>query len=96
MAEVGIHLNHIVIAVLVSPAHTVKIGSAQAKFAFALLDEKAVWKFLHKAFDNIGRTVGRVVLDNKHIKLFLERKNLADNILYILFLVVCRRNYQCI
>ena len=77
---------------LVAPAHTVEIGGAQAKLALAFLDKEPVGELLHQPLDDVGSAVGRVVLDNKHVELLLERENFADNLFYILFFVVCRCN----
>ena len=81
---------------LKTPAETVEIGGSESQLAFTFLDKEPFGKLLHQPFDNIGGAVGRVVLDNQHIELFLEREYLANDILYIFLLIVCRSDYKCV
>ena len=96
MAEVGIHLNHIVVAVLVAPAHAVEVGGAETQLAFAFHNEQALRKLLHQPLDDVGGAVGRIVFDDEHIELLGERKDLADDGLNVLFLVVGRGDNKCV
>ena len=96
MAEVGIHLYHIVVTVLIAPAHTVEVSGTKSQLTLALHDEKTIGEPLHQALHDVGRTVGRIVLDDEHIELFFEGEDLADDGLDILFFVVSRGDNQCI
>ena len=78
---------------LIAPTHTIEVGSAKSQFALAFNDKQSLRELFHQSLHNIGRAVGRIVLNDEHIELFWKRKDLADNGLNVFFLVVSRCNY---
>ena len=88
VGEVGVHLDHIVVAMLEAPLEAGEVGGAEAEFAFALLDEEAVGEFLHETLDDVGSAVGGVVLDDEHVELLREGEDLANDFLDVLLLII--------
>ena len=43
-----------------------------------------------QAFDDLCRSIGRIILDNKGIKCRGKRENVSENVFDILFLVIGR------
>ena len=94
VAEVGIHLEDVVVLVLYSPLEAAYISRAQPLFALPLDDEKAPFvPALHQALDNGGRAVGRAVVNNKHMEIKRKRTHSVDDGFYVLLFVVSR-NYN--
>ena len=91
MAEIGIHLDDIVVAVLQSPFEAADVGGAKSQLARTLYDVNAACKFIcHQAFHDVGCSVRASVVDDKDVESFLQRSDGSDDGLDVLFLVVGR------
>jgi hypothetical protein len=64
------------------------ISRAKSQFAFALLNEKTVRKFPEEAFHDRGGSVGGIILNYEDMKLFIQAKNIANDLLYVFFFIV--------
>ena len=89
VAEVGVHLEDVLIIALERPFEASDIGCAQSLFATALNQEEAVGKLVAlQPFHDVGRTVGTAVVNYKNMEAFLQAKDGADNLLHVLLLVI--------
>ena len=66
------------------------VGSAQSQLAFTLDEVQAVGKCCLQSFDDGCCSVGRAVVDDQYVELFLQAEHGADDVLYVFFLVICR------
>jgi hypothetical protein len=64
------------------------IGSAKSQFTSSLFKEQFGGIFFLNLANDIGGTVGRTVVDNKYMKIFLQGKYCFQNAGYILFLII--------
>ena len=93
MAEVGIHLKDIIRFVLNRPFESGDIGRPQTEFTGALHDMHTSFVFTgHEALYDIGCTIGRHIVNHKHIKLQRQFHHRRDNRFDILFFVISRNN----
>ena len=91
VAEVGVHLEDVVVLPFQGPAEAGDVGSAQSELSLALEDEEPVGKLVgHQSFDDLCRAVGRPVVDDEDMETFLQAEDGADDFLDILLLVVGR------
>lgn len=92
--EVAVHFADIVEPVVQSPAEPRQIGRAQPLLAAAFQQVQRRREFLLALFDDRCGAVGRTVVDDEHFESLGQREDLVDHRRNILFLVVCRDNYQ--
>ena len=72
VAEVGIHLENVVVAVFERPLEASDVGGAETQFPTTLQNEQTVGKFFlsHHILDNGGSPVRRTVVDNEDVEAF--------------------------
>lgn len=70
------------------PFETMNVSSSKPQFSLSLFNEKSVFEFRHQPLHNGCSTIGRIIFDNKNMKVLIERKDFADNILNILLFVI--------
>ena len=88
MAEVGIHFENVVILMFYGPFESGNVGSTQTQLTLALYHKEAVGELgLHMAND-VGCAVGRVVLDDEDVEIFLEGEHRTDNVLDVLLFII--------
>ena len=76
-----------------TPFETADVGCSQALLTFTLNKEQlTVELFVHQSFHDVGRAVGRTIVNHKDVKRFFQREYRTDNFLYVLFLVVSGNN----
>ena len=94
MGEVGIHLNHVLVTLIKRPLEAGNVGSTQALLAGSLEDMNAVRTLGDHLVHDGSRAIGRVVIDDEHIKLvFTQGEHGIDDVPYVLLLVISRNNY---
>ena len=97
MAEVGIHLKDVVVAVLQRPLETCNISCAKAELAATLNDEQTVLKLVcHQPFNDVGGAIGRSVIDNQNVECFFQTHHGADNLFDVFLLVIGRNNHNAV
>ena len=97
MAEVGIHLEDEVIALLQRPFETHDIGCTQTEFTRTLQDMQTTGKLIsHQALNNGSSTIRTSVIDNEDIKLLFETEDSTDDFLDVFLLIICRNDYYAI
>ena len=95
MAEVGIHLEYIVVLLLDGPLETKYIGGAQAQLSLALDEVDAPLQPLgHQVFHDLCRAVGRAVVDDQHVELVGQGSDCQQDVLDVLSLVVRGDDYD--
>ena len=94
VGEVGIHLEDILIVALQGPLEAGDVSRAKTQLACPLYHEQAVTKLRHERFHDVGGAVGAVVVDNQNIERHRQVKDIADNLLDVLFLLVSRDDDQ--
>ena len=72
MREIGVHLEDKVIAVVDRPFESCDISRAETQLALAFDDVDASGILLHLLFDDGGGAVGRIVVDDKYVKVVLQ------------------------
>ena len=70
------------------------VGRSKSKFPFSLFNKKPVWELLYEFLHNIGGAIGAVVLNDKDMEKHRKIKDITNDFLDILFLVICRDDYQ--
>ena len=94
VAEVGIHLEDIVVAVLQPPSETADIGCTESEFTLPLDKEETVSELaLHQVLDDSGRSVGRAVVNDEDMERHRQRKDGARDGFDVLFFVVGGDDY---
>ena len=89
MAEVGIHLEDIVVVSFQCPFETCNIGSPQSQLALTLDDEEPVVEFRrHQSADNGSSSVGRTVVNDKDMETLIQGEYGSDDLRDILLLIV--------
>ena len=96
MAEVGVHFEDVVILMFYGPFESGDVGSTQAQLALTLYHKEAVGKLgLHTAY-NVGCAVGRVVLDDEDVEIFLEGEHRTNDVFDVFLLVIGRYDNNAI
>ena len=90
MAEVGIHLENVVILMLDGPLESGDVGGAEAELSLAFHHEEAVGEFLLHTAHDVGSAVGRVVLDDEDVEIFFKAEHRTDNVLDVLLFIISR------
>ena len=72
------------------PLKTADVGRAEALFAAALHEVQPAREFALQALDDVGRAVGRAVVDDEDVERLLQAEHGADDVFDVLFLVVRR------
>ena len=90
VAEVGIHLEDVVILMLDGPLESGDVGGAEAELSLAFHHEEAVGEFLLHAAHDVGSAVGRVVLDDEYVEILFKTEYRTDNVLDIFLFVISR------
>ena len=89
MAEVGVHLEDIVVAVLQSPFETGDVCCSKSLFASALDDEEPSGELLcHETLNNIASAVRASVVDNEYVECLFQSEHRTDYLLDVLLLIV--------
>ena len=89
MAEIGVHLKHIIVALGQSPLEPGDIRRAQSKFSLALHEVEPIGKLRSlQVFHDLRRAVGRAVVDNQNVKPVGQLHHGADNRLHVFLLVI--------
>ena len=70
VAEVGIHLEGIVVVVLQTPAEAGEIGGAESHFSFTFDHEQSFGELGLQCFDNSGSAIGRTIVDDQYVEWF--------------------------
>ena len=97
MAEVGVHLKDVLVAMAEGPFEARDVGGAQAPLAATLNDKQAASKLgVHQPVYYLCGTIGAAVVDNQDVETFGEGKHGTDNLLDVLLLVICGDNYNAI
>lgn len=96
MAEVGVHLEDVLVAALQRPFEAGDVGSAQAQLSFALHHEEPFGEFLLQGLYDGSCAIGRTVFDDKDVEAMFQGENGTNDILNILPFVVGRDNYNAI
>ena len=97
MAEVGIHLEDVVVLLRYSPLEACNVGSAQAEFPAAFDEVQPVGELvLLKSFYDVGGTVWRTVVDDEDVKAILQAEDGTDYLLNVLLFVVRRDDYYAV
>ena len=90
VAEVGVHLKNEVVAVLDGPLKTADVGRAEALLAAAFDQMQPPGELALEAFDDVGRAVGRAVVDDQYVEGLLQAEDDAEDVFDVLFFVVRR------
>ena len=78
VAEVGIHLEDEVVAMLQGPLEALDVGGAEAQFALALQNVKAAGKLTgDEVLDNGSRAIRTSVVDDQDVEFLLDRKSVV-------------------
>ena len=88
--EVAVHFEYPVVAPLRSPAKPGDVGCAQSELAAAFEQMHTPGILLPTGSYQLGRAVGRVIVDHEKIELRIERHYLVDHAHDVLAFVVCR------
>ena len=92
VAEVGIHLKDVVVAVVESPAESSDVGRAESELSGALHNVESVGKLsCDEALHNGCRAVGAAVVDDEDVEVVpvgVEAEHGADDSFDVLFLVI--------
>ena len=97
VAEVGVHLKHILIVALQSPTESGDIRRAQAQLAAALHQKQPAGKLLrHQTFHNAGSAVWRTVVDDEYVKRLLQAKHRPDDLLDVLLFIISGYDYYAV
>ena len=93
VAEVGIHLEDIVVVVLQSPFEPSDISRSQTEFSTPFDNKEAVAVFSdHQSTHDSCRTVGRTIVDDKDMETLIQGEYRTDNFLDILLLIIGRND----
>ena len=90
MREVAVHFEYPVVAPLRIPAKPGDVGCAQSELAAAFEQMHTPGILLPTGSYQLGRAVGRVIVDHEKIELRIERHYLVDHAHDVLAFVVCR------
>ena len=97
MAEVGVHLEDILIVVLQCPLEALDIRSAESELAGTLNDEETSGKLIrHQSLYDCSRAVGRAVVDDEDMKLLVELVDSPNDFLDVFLLVISRNDYYAV
>ena len=96
MAEVGVHLEDVIIPFFQGPLEAGDVGRAQTLLSRALNKEQPFGEFVvHQAFYDIGCAVRTAVVYDKNVKTFFQREDGPDNVFHVLLFVIGRDdNYR--
>ena len=93
MAEIGIHLRHIVVTVGQSPFESRDICRSEAQFPLAFDEEQAVGKLaFHQPLHDRSSAVGAPIVYDKDVKTLFQAENGTYDLLYILLFIVGRND----
>ena len=92
VAEVGVHLEDVFVAVGQCPLEAGDVCRSQSQLAAAFYEEHAVGELIrHQPLDDVGSAIGRAVVDDQDIKgVLLSGGDGADDVLDVFLLVVGR------
>ena len=89
VAEVGIHLEDVVVALLDGPFEAADIGCAQSQLAFALYQMQPSRQLSpHHLLHHRGCAVGASVIDDEHVERLFKSRDRCDDGLYVLDFVI--------
>ena len=96
MAEVGIHLENIIILMLDAPFEATDIGRAQSLFTRSFDKEEPFGEFLLQGLNDCSRPIGRAVVDDQDMELLFQSEDSTNDVFNVFFLVISRYNYNTI
>ena len=97
VAEVGIHLKHILIVVLQRPFESCDVGSAKSELAGAFEDEQTVGKLIgNKTLHDGSGAVRTSVVNHKNVETLVKTEDSPDDFLDVLLLVVSGDYYYTV
>src|SRR5205085_1830492 len=91
MREVGVHLEHEIVAVLEPPAESSDICGAESHLARPL-DDMQPRLMLHDIVDHVASAIRRTVVDDEDIEAIILFDDGTDKTRDVLALIVCRDN----
>jgi hypothetical protein len=93
--EVGIHLKNIFVIIFQDMPETIDVSLTQSFFLLSVKHEDPIWIFSAQLIRQLPGSVGRVVVNNKHVQLRREVLDLFNKFGQISALVVSWNDDNC-